>query len=900
FALHLYAQQSNSVCYDFEDLSSQTVYGFPRGNQPGDTILRKQGASLSLAPFTTENGSSNFFLASVQNNPFDIEEANLSKGIYFSSLNFILDISNFQRSFNQISFEFINGEGVVNLSVNRQFVKIVNQFSELGSELEPGVSINLEAKVIDGIEYGRITLEGDIQNIVLGGENLFIDNLCGGAAIPRNCSIQNLDLEVGVCLEEEQYAATLDFQYSNASNNFFDIYLNGEFLSTAALTSLPLDLELPYLYDERNPILEVCIQDDAQCCRQIGFSQPDCNFVRACNIEILDIYPTNCQEDGQYLVNLFVINESGGEAGYFIKDSDGNTFGPSPYGSAVIVIGPYTSAPNSEDTFTVIDAVDESCSTSQTLSNPCNITCTIGELLLDPQPCDEFGEFMVNIKVSATYGSTEGFYITDVFGESFGPFSYMDTPVRLGPYTDLGNLPLTFTATDAATPNCKKQEELFDVCNHCRIEDVAYSLYPCDDNGEFSLELKLSARHGSDSGFFVSYLDERFGPFSYQDSLITLESLRASNDTPSELLVYDAEDVACIWFDTVRPPCGAECNLDVFLETTACNEDNGFYVEVAARGGNEAYFVEIEGINWGPFPYGDQAQLLGPFESEEVNFPVVIHDTTLSECKDSTNLQAPCIKSNCSISEATIELLECDEEQSFHIRVMVRPEHPSSENYEIDVFGQRFGPFSYTDSFALIGPFDGDSDTIYEISISDSENEDCFYQDTFESPCKANCDKVSVRVETLNCQNNQFDIDLYVTSAQSNYTGYFVQVNNGQSFGPFSYQQEWITIGPFEGDGQTIHKITIIDEEDRNCRKRTSFQAIDCDNQCSISDLVFEVGADCNEDYTFPLMIDFDVQNPVGTGYSVFVDDRLLGTYSYSTIPLYLPTFDALGKENLT
>lgn len=899
FAQYLFAQQNSQVCYDFENISSQTVYGFASGDQPGDIILQKQGATVSLAPFTTGNGSSNFFVASVQDNPFDLETTNVSKGIYFNSLNFILDISNFERAVNQVSFDFINGEGVVNLSVNRQLVRVINQFSELGSELEPGISINLEAEIVDGVEYGRITLEGDIQSIVLGGENLFIDNLCGGVPVPRNCTIQNLDLEIGECLEEEKYAASLDFQYSNASNNFFDIYLNGELLVTETLTNLPLELELPYLYDERNLTLEVCIGDDAQCCEQIGFTQPSCDFTRDCAIEILDIYPTNCDDNGEYLVNIFVINENGSEAGYFIEDGEGNIFGPTPYGASVVILGPYTSAPNSEDTFTVRDAVDENCAATQTLLNPCNISCTIDQLLLEAQACDEFGEFMVNVTVNASHGSAEGFYVTDVFGESFGPFRYEDAPITLGPYTDLGDLPLTFTAIDATDSNCKKQEELFDVCNHCRIEEVAYRLYPCDDNGQFSLELEVTSRHGSATGFFVSYLEERFGPFSYSDAPITISSLSADDGSPSELLVYDAEDVECIWFDTVHPPCGTTCNFNVFTETTVCNEDNQFYVEVAAIGGNEAYFVEINDINWGPFPYGDQAQLLGPFESEEENFAVVIHDTTVSECKDTTILQAPCLNNNCSIAEAVIEPLVCDEEQSFHIRVMVRPEHPSSENYEVDIFGQRFGPFSYADPFALIGPFDGTYDALYEITIFDSENESCSYETTFESPCR-NCSSIELTVEPLICQNNQFDIDLSIIAAQPSGEGYFIQVDNGEVFGPFSYQQQLVTIGPFEGDGATIHKIIVIDSANQNCKKSISFTAVDCASQCNINDLLLEIGESCNEDSTFPLMIDFNVQNPVGTGYAIYVDDQLLGSYSYSTIPLYLPNFNALGKERLT
>lgn len=1280
FSSNIFAQEQLELCFDFEDLPLNQMFGRSSSSEPGDVLFEQEGVKLGVDTYTTVNGESEFFNITVLDDPFALHQSEDNRGLFVSNINIALDFSDASREVTRVAFDFQDGGGEENISVNGQPIQVVERFSELPQEIAPGVKLTLRLDSTDLIsESGTLVLEGTVQTLVIGGQELFIDNVCARKRDTASCEVDNLELNVIACSNDERslYLVELDFDVNHTELEFYDILLNGSWLTSnnkRFITNTPdtLVLRLP----SANSGLTVWANGDYNCRATINLEEPKCDSLGNCSLEVFDLHSTACNEEGEYWVEVFVVAQNGSPDGYFIEDISGVRWGPFEYFDSTIVIGPYNDLLAVVQEFTIIDASDETCRTSKQLINPCREECTITALQLNPSVCDDSGQFMVNVEVEAINGSDQGFYIEDVFRERFGPFPYNgERLITLGPYVDLDDVPLVFTAIDVANEDCQKQEDLFDVCGRCRIEEVFYDPHPCDDNGQFSLDIEVIGR-GSEEGYFIEFIGEQFGPFSYLDSFVTIGPLSTGFDVPPELRIFDAENPNCAWYEIIEPPCNSSCDLEIAIEIIDCNEEGQFFVDVIALGGVDTYFIEAGGRRWGPFVYADSTARVGPFNNtNRERFSVIIHDGVLPDCSDTLMIRNPCFgrdcglvdirvetepceedgtsdliidfdnltevsdtfaikyegrfigfydrQSNlplrlrnfpfgeqttlqictydergecatdvrivlpdcgggscfleraeissqgcdadgqfyfkirvpanddfagdgfivdvlgqqfgpfsyqdsavfvgpfdgnidlpyevfifdlfredcsyfeefaspcdvsCGITDVSIEPEECDEEGQFYVRLEVWANNLTSEGYVVDVFGEQFGPFSYHDTTAIIGPFDGSVDDPYEIIISDSENADCFYADIFNSPCSdtfctiedvsisltgcdnarqffvelgvwnanplsegyrlkvngedygifsyydslafvgpfdgnsnapfefviqdilnreciivgeffspcaetcrltdlsvetgeckdngrftivldfdaqnatdslfqlyyndslagtfdifdlplaledfgfarsfdtrqsikvcindnfdccaeiefmppcatSDCHITEVIAEPLVCENNQFNVDLFVKSEQPNFTGYFLQINDGQLFGPFSYQQEFVTIGPFEGDGSTIYKITVIDGEDRSCRNGTRFQAVNCGNQCSIGDLRLEVGEECNEDGTFPLTIDFDIQNPVGMGYSIFADDRLLGTYPYGTIPFYSPRFDALGRSSIT
>ncbi|MEM9886948.1 MAG: T9SS type A sorting domain-containing protein [Bacteroidota bacterium] len=1089
----LFAQEQR-FCFDFEELTPDEVYSENTDYQAGDTIFERAAASAILFPIIDRNGNTDFFSARVTQNPFNFSPSNFvfSQGLLLENISIHFDFSDLSASITQLSINFIDGGAPENIAVNGARVEILTSLNQLRQDIAPGVSaiLEMDSSIVDNLEYGTLFLEGNIESFVIGGEQLFIDDLCIGNAITAGCGIRNIAIAPQECFDNERYTAILDFEYEETEEELFNYFLNDELIGSRRLDELPVVLDLPYQQNSEIATVSVCVEGNNPCCEGIDYIQPNCDFVGDCAIEFIDLHAT---------------------------------------------------------------------------------------------PCDDNGEFFVNFFVGVTDGSNQGYLIEDIFNNTFGPFAYLDSTVVLGPYSDLDDVPLVFKVIDAANENCSAQRALFDICPSCRFEEVFFEPYPCDENNQFLLDIFVLAQGGSEAGFLVNYMGEEFGPFSYQDSLVTIGPLSTGFDAPPEIFLFDAENLNCFYSEIINAPCGLNCELRVAAELTDCDTNGAFFAEVLAEGGFSEYTVEAGGQTWGPFAYGDRNVRIGPFQSTtRESFFIIIHDQTLSYCTDTLALENPCFSSACSIEDIVVETTECKDDGSFglfiqynvptdgldtialqyqdrilgyypanelieienfvfrrenfvrlclingneecceevffevpngceggggsciienvrirptacndeglfNVELGVFPENAGENGFTVDVFGEIFGPFSYADSFAVIGPFGGNTEEVYEIIVSDFDRPECFYADIFRSPCRSNtcgvadveitvsacdtnaqfeleiflrnpnpigegfvvttngrdygpfsyadslivigpidgnsnapfeiliqdlidrncffraeafspcsetCRLTDLSVETgecneddsfnliidvdaqnitndsidifyngrflntfsafdlpilyndfrvnatdslhfirlcvkdnpdccvrqeifppcftsnchiqrviaepLICENNEFKVDIFVESTQPNLTGYFIQVNEGQFFGPFSYEQEFVTIGPFPGDGNTIYRVSVVDGEDRSCRNGTRFQAVSCANQCNINDLVLEVGEICRDDGTFPLSIDLDIQNPIGMGYSVFLEDQLLGTYPYGSDPLFFPRFDIGGRASAT
>ncbi|MEL6721017.1 MAG: hypothetical protein AAFP82_20105, partial [Bacteroidota bacterium] len=474
-----------------------------------------------------------------------------------------------------------------------------------------------------------------------------------------------------------------------------------------------------------------------------------------------------------------------------------------------------------------------------------------------------------------------------------------------------GNIdqPYLVSIYDWVRDECFYQEEFASPCNtHCNISDIRIAPKACNADGQFYVELAVWANTPDSESYIVDVFGERFGPFQYEDPSAVIGPFDGNIDAPYEILIYDSENDDCSYADIFNSPCtGEPCDFtDVSIFPKECDEARQFYVELGVWNNNtfsEGYLVKVNGEDYGIFSYYDSLAYVGPFDgNSNAPFEMIIQDIVYPDCIFVLEFFSPCAET-CRLTDLSIETGECNDDGRFDILLDFDAQSVTNDLFDLYYNDELAGTFAFEElplkleDFGFARSFD----TRQTIKVCVNDNPDCCAEIEFMPPCAtSDCHITEVIAEPLICENNQFNVDLFVKSEQPNYTGYFIQINEGQLFGPFSYQQEFVTIGPFEGDGSTIYKITVIDGEDRTCQNGTRFQAVNCGRQCNIDDLWIEVGEECNEDGTFPVTIDFDIRNPVGMGYSIYADDRLLGTYPYGTVPLYLPRFDAYGNSEIT
>ncbi len=147
---------------------------------------------------------------------------------------------------------------------------------------------------------------------------------CGGAG---DCDIYDLEVEVGDCIQGTNlYELTIDFEYENADNEYFDVYLrNDEFFGYYALADLPLTIENFPLSGFDYDYVKVCINDNPDCCEIIEWEAPDCNTM-PCDIYDLTVEVGNCSNqvpDAYFLtIDFEYVNPGNDYFDVFVRDNE--------------------------------------------------------------------------------------------------------------------------------------------------------------------------------------------------------------------------------------------------------------------------------------------------------------------------------------------------------------------------------------------------------------------------------------------------------------------------------------------------------------------------------------------------------------------------------------------------
>ncbi|MCI5081803.1 MAG: T9SS type A sorting domain-containing protein, partial [Saprospiraceae bacterium] len=176
------------------------------------------------------------------------------------------------------------------------------------------------------------------------------------------------------------------------------------------------------------------------------------------------------------------------------------------------------------------------------------------------------------------------------------------------------------------------------------------------------------------------------------------------------------------------------------------------------------------------------------------------------------------------------------------------------------------------------------------VCINDVPN--CCADASFEIPnCSDDCNFTQVIAEAHSCDGDEFLIDVAVQVNNPGPAGYFVFVNN-QIAGPFSYNEPFVTVGPFVGDGTTDYEILIIDIANPACFGSAYLEPVNCDEEaCEIGSILAEA-SDCDEDGLFTIELNFDYNNVGDNGFTVVGNGNNYGTFSYDDLPLTFGPFE--------
>ncbi len=683
-------------------------------------------------------------------------------------------------------------------------------------------------------------------------------------------------------------------------SDLFTVAGNGNDYGTFNYNELPITVGP--LEGDGITIYEFVVTDnlDPNCSEFTVIDPVFCDVQGDCAIIELVVDPQDCNNDGTYNIFINFNYENPGNDFFDLFDGSGNNIGFYALADLPIIHENFVPSGNDFDVITVcINDMPNCCATEEFLALDCPTPqCQISNVVADPGPCDGM---LFWVTINFDYENTGDLFSIHGNGTDYGDFDYNDLPVTIGPLVGDGITIYEFVVTDLANPNCSDFTVIDPIqcdVNICEIWDLVAEAHSCD--GEFFLvDIDFNYENTSDS-FEVHGNGNNYGTFAYADLVITIGPFEG-NGQSLEFVVFDQQNDGCAADVVIEAPyCpGIDCEIwGLVAEAHDC--DGEFFlvdIDFNYENTSDSFEVHGNGNNYGTFAYADLVITIGPFEGNGQSLEFVVFDQQNDGCAAEVVIEAPyCPGLDCEIWNVVAEAHDCDDNDQFLLDVDFNFEN-TSDSFVVLGNGNNYGTFAFADLFITLGPFEGNGQTL-EFFIFDQQDDNCNTELVFEAPnCPVNnCEIWDLVAEASDCTPNEVffvDIDFNFQSSSDS----FVVVGNGNNYGTFAYDDLFITLGPFNGNGQTL-EFNIHDQLIDGCNAEVVIEAPNCgNNDCDIFDLVVDP-LDCNDDGTYNIVINFQYQNPGNDFFDLFDGNgNNIGFYALNELPVTHHNFVPSGNN---
>ena len=166
---------------DFELVPLETTYGSPVPHLPGDVVLSQGGIDMSVENFQL-GAFTDFNFAEVAGVPgppvsFFPPVINPTQTLTINSINTKFDFANVGFPVDYVRFDYVDLGGEENFEVNATGLHEVTDLISLPSFPGPNHALNVTANPIAGGTEGSLWVFNDIQTMLVGGQELGIDNV---------------------------------------------------------------------------------------------------------------------------------------------------------------------------------------------------------------------------------------------------------------------------------------------------------------------------------------------------------------------------------------------------------------------------------------------------------------------------------------------------------------------------------------------------------------------------------------------------------------------------------------------------------------------------------------------------------------------------------------------------
>ena len=896
------------TCVTFNNLAEgnyETSDGYPFGTP----FWTENGVEVALSPYHFSNGG-------IRNNVF------ISSSVFFWSGAFSqgegqrirtleasidIDFTGAVTVADQVSFDFLDWDGNVNLSINGEPVHVNRSFNELPAQIATHVTMTVnDVPAGAGGRRGSVSFSGPIYNMTIGGTELGIDNLCFIQGTEPECTITHVFAEPETCDElTGAFNMSVDF---NALNNTDEVIVNINNTNYGPFDTSDKPYQIgPFTGDGLTSYtVSVTDADNTNCTNSITLDPVICTITTACNITNLTITPTECTGDNQYGATIDFTRVSSPSA-EFIVTIDNETIGTFNANSFPLTLNNLTSNGIENKTIFVCDAEDSNCCLQANFETlDCIPPCMIEEVITSVGACDEEGMFNITVDI-AGQGLSETVFIL-LNDDDFGEFNTIDFPIVIGPLRGDGVMDYRIDIFDTQDFDCLNSatvENVFcEIIIPCEISNLSIETIECNGINEYAAVIDFKRTSSPTDEFAVHIGGELIGMYPYASFPLTLNNLESEGIQNKLLTVCDVEAVDCcleMMFQTLD--CRPDCSIDeISAEATDCNPNERFriVVDIAGTTLSAMQTIVINGENYGSFPTADFPVTVGSFDGDGTTvYQVVVSDNASPNCQNSTAVDAPRCGPEpvCEITNLVATPGQCTGDNRMSLTLDFDYGELNATAFMATTAGIEYGPFSYTDLPLTLSDIPTPGSGLGEVQVCDATTAGCCSTVTYQTlDCapSGDCMLSNLTATPGNCSgDNTYSLEINFTHANTTSGAYIITIDNN-TIGPISYENLPLTINNLNNTSTLEQTVTVCDSEDANCCLSLTYAEPDCSPMnCNISEVIAE-RMECNEG-AFMVMLDLEYINPGNTGFQVLGNGENYGNYAYSDLPILLGPFDGDG-----
>jgi hypothetical protein len=173
-----------------------------------------------------------------------------------------------------------------------------------------------------------------------------------------DCGIFELEVFEMDCDTDSTFSFYFNAEIIDPGNDFLEVWVNGDSYGFFEIADLPIQIGGVIPYDIEWQVLEICVNDQPDCCTELVFIAPLCLDTVNCFIGEINYELWDCI-DGEFFVDIWF--DYNNTTGFFDVYSDGEFYGNFEYGADFYTIGPFPSGSDVVYEFIVSDSGLDAC-----------------------------------------------------------------------------------------------------------------------------------------------------------------------------------------------------------------------------------------------------------------------------------------------------------------------------------------------------------------------------------------------------------------------------------------------------------------------------------------------------------------------------------------------------------